>query len=133
MADNDNHLALSWFVDEVCSLWDCRRRRPPGAMFCQPDHLQLANRERNYQVPHNMANLYTLRKLEDEVLPKILERLSHPELGSPGVPNLQGNVHSASSAGYPFTLRKPLLLGVEDVTLVDDDSHPNKRKTPPCS
>ena len=53
------------------------KRRPQGAMYCQPDHRQQAYQERT---SHNMANLYTFRNLEDVVLPRILESLSYPEL-----------------------------------------------------
>jgi len=46
-------------------------------------------------------------------------------------------VKSDSVAFFTMEYRKPLLLGVEDLSLfdddVDDDSHSNKRKTPPCS
>ncbi|KAL9311398.1 hypothetical protein AtEden1_Chr1g0072061 [Arabidopsis thaliana] len=84
---------------------------------------------------HTTWQTYTL---EDVVLRRILESLSYPELrGSPGIPNLQENMKSDSVAFFTMEYRKPLLLGVEDLSLFDDDddddSHSNKRKTPPCS
>ncbi|KAL9309549.1 hypothetical protein AtEden1_Chr1g0052131 [Arabidopsis thaliana] len=49
----------------------------------------MALAEREYELPHNFANVHLHTNMEDLVLPKIISYLRDPQLGIIGIPNLQ--------------------------------------------
>ena len=75
--------------DKAFAYWSCTCVYAPESRYCSEEHKKMALAEREYELPHNFANVHLHTNMEDLVLPKIISYLRDPQLGIIGIPNLQ--------------------------------------------